>query len=57
MIDRQGGVIVFCCDVCGEERRGDSNEFSEEWEAAKKAGWRTRKIANEWLHSCEGCKL
>ena len=56
MIDRQHGYILFECDSCGEtfnaEKTGD---FNEAWAAAKRDGWRTRKIAGEWIHCCERC--
>ena len=27
----------------------------ETWNEAKRDGWRTRKIADEWLHGCHKC--
>lgn len=55
MIDRQHGKIVFECDSCNATFDGDSDDFSEAWSAAKRDGWTTRKIANEWLHGCPDC--
>lgn len=56
MIDRQHGRIIIECDSCDETfDGGDGDEFRVVWGEAKKAGWRTRKIANEWLHGCPDC--
>lgn len=65
MIDRQGDNIVIECDTCeatfdaGAEGLGPlSNEFGIVWKAAKRDGWKTRKIGEDWLHFCPkaGCK-
>lgn len=59
MIDRQHNRIVICCDTCSDTFEGErGEEFETVWSAAKRDGWRTRKIAGEWLHGCpkEGCK-
>jgi hypothetical protein len=56
MIDRQHGKLLFECDSCGEVFDGESGEFSEVWAAAKRDGWRTRKMGDEdWVHSCPNC--
>lgn len=54
MIDRQGGKILIECDSCDEVHEGDG-EFAAVWAEAKCEGWRTRKIADEWLHGCPKC--
>jgi rubredoxin len=56
MIDRQHGKTLIECDSCNEVFEGDQgDEFAVVWAAAKRDGWRTRKIANEWLHGCPKC--
>lgn len=56
MIDRQHGHIVIECDSCNETFEGDQDEeFDVVWMSVKRAGWRTRKIADEWLHGCPKC--
>jgi hypothetical protein len=56
MIDRQHGKILIECDSCPEVVEGDDGaEFAEVWGQAKRDGWRTRKIADEWLHGCPKC--
>lgn len=55
MIDRQHGKIVIECDSCDEVFSSDSDDFNEAWNEAKRDGWRTRKIAGEWLHGCPKC--
>jgi hypothetical protein len=59
-VDRQFGKIVFVCDTCDTRFEGASGEtFEAVWEQAKIEGWRTRKIAGEWLHGCPqaGCEV
>lgn len=49
-IDRIKGQLTLSCDNCGEFVEGD--DFNEMWEAAKAAGWKARKIGEEWFHRC-----
>jgi len=57
MIDRQGGKIVIECDACDETFEGErGDEWAEVWPAAKRDGWTTRKIGDEWLHRCLTCE-
>lgn len=55
MIDRQYGKLIFECDSCSETFEADTDGFAEAWAEAKRDGWKTRKIANEWLHGCQKC--
>jgi len=55
MIDRQHDKVLIECDSCPEVFDGDSADFKEVWDAAKRDGWRTRKIADTWLHGCPKC--
>jgi hypothetical protein len=56
MIDRQGGKILIECDSCDEVfEGGPGEEFAQVWASAKRDGWSTRKIADEWLHGCGKC--
>lgn len=57
MIDRQHGKIIFECDCCPETFESETADFNEAWTAAKAEGWRSKKVAEEWLHSCGKCKL
>lgn len=62
MIIRRGrNFIVFECDVgdhgCRGEYTSDSPDFHATWAEAKKLGWESKKIADEWLHACPGCML
>jgi hypothetical protein len=58
MIDRQHGKIIIECDSCSETFEGENGEeFTEVWSGAKRDGWHTRKIANEWLHGCPKCGI
>jgi rubredoxin len=55
MIDRQHGKIIFECDSCDETFDAETGDFNDAWAAAKRDGWRSRKIASEWLHGCPKC--
>jgi len=53
MIDHQHGKILIECDSCDEVFTGEKGEeWPEVWAKAKRDGWRTGKIAEEWLHGC-----
>ena len=56
MIDRQGDKIVWECDSCPETFESEQGEeFNVAWSRAKREGWRTKKIGDEWVHGCPGC--
>jgi hypothetical protein len=58
MIDRQHGRILIECDSCPEVYEGEpGEEFTAIWAAAKREGWRTKKIGEEWVHGCGKCKV
>jgi len=56
MIDRQAGTISFECDCCPEVFEAETGDFTEAWSKAKAEGWRSKKVAEEWLHSCGSVK-
>ena len=56
MIDRQYGKIVIECDSCDETHEGSpGEEFAVVWASAKRNGWRTKKIDDQWVHGCPKC--
>lgn len=56
MIDRQHDKTLIECDSCDEVFEGrEGEEFAVVWAAAKRDGWRTRRIAEEWVHGCPSC--
>ena len=55
MIDRQHGKVLIECDSCDEVFDGDTDDFKVAWDAAKRDGWRTKKIGTEWVHGCPKC--
>jgi hypothetical protein len=56
MIHRIGGNVCFECDSCGENYDSQTNEFHAAWAEAKDLGWRSRKIGQDWVHSCPDCE-
>jgi len=53
MIDHQHGRIVLECDSCTEVVESERGEQWEDfWRRMKSDGWRSAKIADEWLHGC-----
>jgi hypothetical protein len=55
MIDRQHGDVVFECDECGATLETEQADFQSAWNMAKREGWRTRKIGEDWVHKCPEC--
>jgi hypothetical protein len=55
MIDRQHGKLIFECDSCEETLTADTDNFAQAWNEAKREGWRSRKIGDEWVHGCPSC--
>jgi Zn finger protein HypA/HybF involved in hydrogenase expression len=55
MIDRQHGKVVIECDSCDEVFESNTGDFKDAWHDARSEGWRTRQIADEWLHGCPKC--
>jgi rubredoxin len=57
MIDHQYNMIVIECDACDATFEGnEGDEWKSVWPAAKREGWRSTKIADEWVHTCPKCK-
>lgn len=56
MIDRQGNKILIECDSCPEVFEGaEDASFTDTWNDAKRDGWKTRKIGEDWVHGCPKC--
>ena len=56
MIDRQGRQILIECDSCDEVFRGEEGaEWAEVWAAARREGWKSKKIGKDWVHGCGRC--
>lgn len=55
--DNQHGKIIIECDTCDETITSNSGEdWVDFWARAKNEGWRSRKVAGEWLHGCSNPK-
>lgn len=58
MIDHQGKRVLIECEGCGDVFSGEPHEeWSTVWPAAQREGWKSNKIAGEWLHACPKCKV
>lgn len=55
MIDRQHGDLVFECDICNNVLETNQADFASAWSLAKRDGWKSWKIGNDWIHNC-GCQ-
>jgi len=53
-IERYNGEITFVCDGdrCNEIFETGTDEFHEGLRDLKNAGWKVRKVVNEWMHFC-----
>ena len=45
-IDRDGTMIVWVCDGCGEELEPETEDFYEALKELREQGWQARKNAN-----------
>ena len=55
MIDKQYGLYVLICDLCGNE---EQQVFKAPQDAAshmKEKGWKIRKSGDEWEDVCPEC--
>ena len=58
MIDYQKNRIFIECDLCDEIFEGEENEeLNKVWSLAKRDGWKSRKIGNDYVHGCPTCKV
>lgn len=56
MMDRQhGGKIIFECDTCDATLDTETADFYDARLMLKTEGWKSAKIADEWLHGCPKC--
>jgi len=56
MIHRNHGDISFECDTCGELFDTNFHDWVAAWNLAKREGWRSKKVNNEWEHVCPECE-
>lgn len=56
MIDRQYGIYIVVCDLCGYESH-DLNSFDEAVDYKNNNKWQSKKIDNEWTDICPACQL
>ena len=55
MIEKLYGDYYVCCDACGRELDGVVNDFDETLDRIRAAGWKTSKLAGEWVNYCPEC--
>jgi hypothetical protein len=46
---------IYCDHCCAEAKFEDADHFDTLIKAAKDAGWRLRKVWNNWYHDCPEC--
>lgn len=57
MIERDDGYIWISCDECGDSTmQFRDDEFSEMLAEAKGSGWRIKRVAGDWVHTCLTCQ-
>ena len=58
MISRDHNDIIFECDACGDTLETFQADWSSAWNMAKRDGWRSKKMDNQWEHYCSApsCK-
>ena len=56
MIDRQFGCITFICDECDEDLPTDEEDFDAAMAVFRRHNWRSEKVGDEWVHTCQGCR-
>ncbi len=56
MIHRTHGNISFECDACGETLDTHDDDWNVAWSMAKREGWRSKKVNDQWEHSCPECE-
>lgn len=58
-IEKNGGVYVLICDVCGEKAEEDFGGFYDAVDYRNTHGWETRPDffrAGEWENVCPHCQ-
>ena len=56
-IEREGKLIVFVCDECGDQLETGAEDFAEALERMREANWTYRKDdVGQWEHYCSVCK-
>lgn len=56
MISRDHSDLIFECDTCGETLETHDDDWNVAWNMAKRDGWRSRKVNDEWEHVCPECE-
>lgn len=50
------GQLYFNCDSCNANICPDTGSFQTDWSYAKREGWTSFKIGEQWHHACPTCK-
>lgn len=57
-LEKEKGKFVVVCDICGKsssEEAYDLENFYDVLEFLADNGWASKKVDNEWTHTCEEC--
>ena len=55
MIERLYGDYYACCDGCGRELDGTSEDLDGVRDSMKANGWKIRRIGSDWYDYCPAC--
>ncbi len=56
MMTKIHGKHTVECDACGDTLETDTADFAEALRIMRSADWQARKIGQDWVHTCFGCK-
>jgi len=56
MIEKDGGMYILICDICGEEANETFFDFYDAVQFKRENGWKSQKYNDEWEDVCPECQ-
>jgi len=56
MIEKEYGLFILYCDICGEKADEDFNKFMDAVDYKKQNGWKSQKHKGDWEDVCPECQ-
>lgn len=56
MIEKDSGIYILSCDICGEEANETFFDFYDAVQFKRENGWKSQKYNNEWEDVCPKCQ-